>query len=151
MPRGRDDDGSSNGVGVHARLRVVVQSHQSPVGNNTSHALLSFKVSVDDQVFYRRCIKQDDIGHGKHFRQERGSEQRRMFDYDKCSLVLIRNTKLLKERIRRFSDDLGKAKLIIGASVDQGFQYHRRHELSTKPSSTSGSYVGLDNRNFKLV
>ena len=109
MARGRDDDGSSDGVGVHAGLRVMVQGHQSPVGDYASHALFPFEISVDDKVFYRRRVEQDDVRHGEDFGQERRSEQRRMFDDDKWALVLVRNVEPSKERIGGFSDDLGKA------------------------------------------
>ena len=111
MARGRDDDGSSDGVRVHARLRVVIQSHQSPVSDHASHALQPFEISMDNKVFYRSRIEQDDVRHGKHFGQERGSEQRGVLDDDKCSFVLVRNAKLPEERICRFADDLRKVQI----------------------------------------
>ena len=89
-----DDDGSSDNVGVHAGLRVVVEGDQSPVGDNTGDALLALEVFANDEVLDGGRVHHDDVRHREDLREDGRREERRVLDHDERALVLERYTEL---------------------------------------------------------
>ncbi len=59
---GGDDDLGLNDVGVHAHLCVVVQGHQGPVGDCTTHVPAADIVLADNEVLDCGGVEELDIG-----------------------------------------------------------------------------------------
>ena len=62
MASGGDDDLGLDHIGVHAHLRVVVQGHQSPVGDSATHVPAADIVLADDQVLDSGGVEELDVG-----------------------------------------------------------------------------------------
>lgn len=132
MTGGRDHYGCSDGIGVHARLRVVVERDEGPVGDDTKDALAALEVRADDEIFDCSCVQQDDIGKGQDSGQDSGGEECGVFDHDKGAIVFIRDADFLQESVCWLTDDLGKVRDADGAVAN----------LVGNPCSPSGSSIG---------
>ena len=72
---GGDDEGSIDGVWVHAGLVIMVHGDKSPVGNNSCNAKRSIRGLTGDEIFDCRGVEKLDVGKGEHFREEGRSEE----------------------------------------------------------------------------
>lgn len=62
MTSGTDDDGSVDGVRVHAGLIVVVHGYESPVRDNTGNAYNAGSASrTGNEVFDGRGVEEFDV------------------------------------------------------------------------------------------
>ena len=57
-----DDDLGLDDVGVHAHLRVVVEGHQGPVGDSTTHVTATHIVLTHNKVLHCGGVEELDIG-----------------------------------------------------------------------------------------
>lgn len=79
MASRRDDDWRVDRVWVHARLGVVVERHEGPVGDYTSDTH-GMRVGgrgrgTRKQVFDAGGVKELDVGEGEDLGEERGCEE----------------------------------------------------------------------------
>jgi hypothetical protein len=67
---GGDDDGCIDGVGVHARLVIVMQGYEGPVCDNTGNVDGSVRVLARDEVLDTSGVEELDVREGEYFREE---------------------------------------------------------------------------------
>lgn len=106
MSSGRYDDWSGDRVWVHARLRIVIQSNQRPVSDNSCNALISFEVLVDNQIFYRSCIHQNYIWHDQNLGQQGRREQSSVLHHDESTFIFVWDSDFSQEAICWLADNL---------------------------------------------
>lgn len=75
MSGGGHNDGSGDRVRVHAGLSVVVESYQSPIGDDSGYTLFALKVFSDDEILDGGGVHEYDVRHCENLRQDCGSEQ----------------------------------------------------------------------------
>ena len=75
MAGGGNDNGCVDGVGVHARLVVVVHGDEGPVCNNTDNAEESVGSLAGDEIFDGGGVEELDVGEGEDFREEGRCEE----------------------------------------------------------------------------
>lgn len=75
MTSGADHERGIDGIGVHARLVVVVHGDKSPVCNDTGDAEGAVGVGAGDEIFDCGCVEQLDVGEGEDFGEEGRGEK----------------------------------------------------------------------------
>mmetsp|Transcript_47562 Transcript_47562/g.40179 ORF Transcript_47562/g.40179 Transcript_47562/m.40179 type:complete len:212 (+) Transcript_47562:547-1182(+) len=95
----RDDHLCFDDIRVHARLSVMRKCHQGPVGHHAGDVAAFDGVVLDDEVLYHRGVEELDIGHGKHLGEESGCHERRVFDDDIITLILVRDLKFVQQQV----------------------------------------------------
>lgn len=75
MPGGGNDDGSVDGVGIHAGLIIVVHSHEGPVGNDPGNADITVGHLARDEILNGGGVEELDVGKGEDFGQKGGCEE----------------------------------------------------------------------------
>ena len=108
MTSRRDHDGGGDRVGIHARLRVVVERDKGPVGDDSRDTLVALEVGADDEIFDCSRVHHHDIRKGQDLGQDSRREERGMLDDHKAALVFIRDADFPEECVRRLTDDLAK-------------------------------------------
>jgi len=82
----------------------MMHRHQRPIRNHArnthSMRILFRRLRTRNQILDRRRIEQLDIRELQHLTQQRGREQRSMFDNDKVALVLVLHANLVQEQLR---------------------------------------------------
>jgi hypothetical protein len=137
----------------HARLCVVVESHESPVCDHTGDSLLPLEVRPYYEIFNGRSVHHNDVRHGEDLGKDGRGEQRRVLDDDKSALVLERYTDLLQETVCRLTDNHGRHELAtkpvrIGDRNVRGWKCSAA--LQHIPCATSGSDIGLEDGYFEV-
>ena len=99
---GGKDDVTVDGVGVHAQLGVVVERHQRPVGDDTSHSQALFVFS-GDQILDGSSIKQLDVRELEHLQHEGQHKEGGVLDDDIIAFVFVFDTELVQEHVGRLS------------------------------------------------
>lgn len=75
MSRGRDDDGSIDGVRVHARLIIMMHGDQGPVGDHSSDADGTIWQRASDKILDCRGVEQFDVGECQNLGEESRGEE----------------------------------------------------------------------------
>lgn len=82
----RADNGSGDGLGVHARLKTVGKSDESVVGNNSSNTKRSLRVvggeniGLGDEILNIDGVVELEVGHGKNLGEDGGGEESGVLD-----------------------------------------------------------------------
>lgn len=124
---GTDDDGSIDGVGVHAGVVVMVESDESPVHDNTSQADL-VAVRTSDQVFNAGGVEELDVREGQDLGEKGGGEQGGVLNNHEVGVVGF---------ILEGNAELGE-ECIGGTAEDHGGE-----ELATQPGTTTWELLVL--------
>ena len=153
MPGGGNDDGSVDGVGIHARLIVVVHSNEGPVRDDTGNADVTVGHLAGDEILNGGGVEELDVGKGEDFGQRGGSEEGlgfhivsrmstsmdlretstySMLHNDEIPLVLERNPQIVEKSLGRLPHD------------------HGTEELATEPSPAAGRHGSLDDGNLEV-
>lgn len=106
MSRCRHDHGRRDSVRVHATLGVMVQSHQSPVGNDAGDAGRCGMIFADDEVLDGGGVHENDVGHHEDAREDGRSEEGGMAYDDECAFIFEGDTELREEAVSGLADDL---------------------------------------------
>ena len=64
---GGDNDGCGDSIGIHAGLRVVVESYEGPVSDHSCDALFALEVFSDDEILDCSSVHENDIRHSEDF------------------------------------------------------------------------------------
>lgn len=131
MTSRRDDDGSIDGVWVHAALIIMMHSYERPVGDHTSNPQ-SILGLASDQILNRRGVEQLDIRESKNLREQRRGEERRVLHHYEVAFILVWHANVTKESIGRLAHD------------------HGREELAAKPSTAAGGNTGLNDGDLQV-
>lgn len=128
---GRDDERRVDGVGVHARLVVVVHRHQRPVGDDTSdaHTLLR---RAGDEVLDAGGVEHLNVGQRQHLGHDGRSEEGGVLDDNVVALILVRDANLAEEGIGRLAHN------------------HGREQLAAQPGAAAGGDGRLDDGNLEV-
>jgi hypothetical protein len=70
VSRGGDDDGSIDGVWIHARLIVVMHRDKCPIRHDTGDAERPIVILAGDKIFDSGSVEELDFGEGEHSREE---------------------------------------------------------------------------------
>ncbi len=122
---GTDDNRGVDGVGVHARVVVVVEGDEGPVGNHTSDLdflCTSAGGGAGHQVLNTGGVEELDVGELKDLREQCRREERCVLDDDivgHLGVLFIGHTQFVQEELCRTTHD------------------HRGEELATQPSATT--------------
>ena len=137
MPRGGDDDGRIDGIGVHAGLIIVVHSDQRPISDHARDAdaaahlgARGLDVRAGDEVLDGGGVEELDVGEAQDFREEGGGEEGGVLDDDEIAFVFVGDAQLGEEGVRRFA------------------HYHCGEELAAQPG-TAALGVSVSNRSRK--
>ena len=132
MARAGDDDLGVDGVGVHARLVVVVHGHQGPVGHDPGHSDLAVVRWAGDQVLHTGGVEELDVGELEHLGAQLGDEERCVLDDNEVVFLLVLDAELPDELVGRLS------------------QHHGREQLAAKEAATADGHVGLDDGDLEV-
>lgn len=116
MASGRDNDLGLDDIGVHARLGVMVQGDQSPVGDHTSDTTV-----LDNQVFSSQGVEQLDIGAHEQLAEDGRGEQGGVLNHDVVLVAVV-----------KWDTDFGQE--VLAGLADN----HGREELAAQPGTTTG-------------
>ena len=120
-----DDEGSVDGVGVHAGLGAVIEGDEGPVGNDAGDAESAVGLRTGDEVFDAGGIEELDVGKGEDFGHEGGGEEGGVLDDDKVAFVVVRDTDVAEEGVGGFA------------------HHHGGEELAAEPGTTTWRDGGL--------
>lgn len=84
----------------------MVESHQSPVGDDAGHARGGSVVFADDEVFDGGGVHEDDVGHHEDAREDGRGEEGGVADDDEGAFVFEGDTELREEAVGRLADNL---------------------------------------------
>lgn len=130
-----DDDGSVDGVGVHAALVVVVHADESPVGDHTGDVQLTSAVLAGDEVLDSSSVEELDVRELQDLGEHGAGEESGVLDDDEVgvwAIVLVRDTDLTQEGIGGLPHD------------------HGAEELTSEPSASTWSDTSLDNGDLEV-
>lgn len=113
MTSRRNNDRGVDGVGIHARLIIVVHRNQRPVGNNASNPYTDIIAALPsgDQILDRGSIEKLDVIQRQHLAQQRTGEERSVLDHHESPLVLVRDAEPVEEQMCRLAHDHGGEQL----------------------------------------
>ena len=134
MASGGNNQRGVDGVGVHARLVIVVHRHQSPVGHHARdpHIACALVRLAGDQVLDGRGIEQLHVRQQQHLGQDGAGEQGGVLNNHVVALVLKRHTEVGQEHVGRLA------------------HHHGAEELSAEPGTSAGGDTGLDDGDLEV-
>src|SRR5579862_6203797 len=108
----------------------MIQSNESPIGNDSSDTMFTLKVFANDQVLNCSRIEKRHIRQTQNLRKKRRGKEGCMLDNDEIPFIFIWHIQLIEEDMSRFPDN------------------HRSHQLTTEPGSSARRDISLENGDF---
>lgn len=128
MTSRRDNNLGLNHVRVHARLSIVVQSNQSPVGDDTSNTTV-----LDDEILSSEGVEQLDVGAHEELREDGGGEEGGVLDDDVVLVAIV-----------EWDANFGKE--VLSGLTDN----HGREELTAQPGASTGGDALLNDGDLNI-
>lgn len=88
-------------------MSVVVKGYECPISDDTTNPLtLGFRVRMDDEIFHRCGVYEDNIWKCEGFGEEGRGEERSVLNDNEVTFVLIFDPELTEEAVCGLTNDL---------------------------------------------
>lgn len=150
MASGADNDGGIDGVGVHARLVVVVHGDQGPVGDDTSNSDGSVGILAGDEVLNGGGVEELDVRELEDLGKEGRGEESSVLDDDIVALIFICDANLLEEALGRLAHDHGAEELTTEPGTTTYTVLVGCNTLMCEKAAHTRRDTGFDNGNLQV-